>query len=453
MANEKLKTDDGEKRFLVPQFNKWFLRVTVPQKVRHRFDSKKVLVRSLETHDIKEARRLRGNPDALKDGDVLKELRFNFELASRDAERFRQEELAAIQRKHLRKRRTDRWGMTETRTAKEQAEFERDKARAYELGSPEIAESLGVPLPKGTPLDSNEADFLQPLEPKTRIQYKHSLKILRGFLRSEGKPEAIESVDGKMAVAFRKLLISQEMHRKTAAAHLSANRSRWQFLINEQIIEPPNPWVGISMPRPKRGSEPPRRPYTDAELEALFQGDPGQPLFDIMTLLLLTGLRRGEPMAMKVGAYKDGWFTLREGKTASAVRRVPVPKLIRPALDKMLKGRDPGEYLFNEESKAKNQSRGNLIGQQYLRYRRNVGVTDKRSPMHSFRHTASTWANDAGYPRHDVQGLIGHDGTKRTTTDIYTVIGDAKRIEIIESIAARLPPKVKTAIKARFGKP
>ena len=78
--------------------------------------------------------------------------------------------------------------------------------------------------------------------------------------------------------------------------------------------------------------------------------------------------------------------------------------------------------------------------------------TWRQTPLHSLRHVASTKANDAGFQRHDVQAVIGHDGTRRSVTDIYTVIGDPKKIEIIESIVKLLPAKVKAAIKARFGK-
>ena len=75
-------------------------------------------------------------------------------------------------------------------------------------------------------------------------------------------------------------------------------------------------------------------------------------LFDLVAVLVTTGMRRGEPLALKVKDVSSGWFFIPEAKTEAGVRRVPVPMVLKPGLKKIMKGKRPEDHLFVERSGA-----------------------------------------------------------------------------------------------------
>jgi integrase len=161
-------------------------------------------------------------------------------------------------------------------------------------------------------------------------------------------------------------------------------------------------------------------------------------------MVVVTGMRRGEPFSLKAKDVSASWFFIPEAKTEAGVRRVPVPALLRPGLKRILKGKDPGDFLFEEGSEAKGQKPGNLLGQQFLRHRRAIGLGDDSIPMHSLRHWYSTKADSLGFQRHQIQALIGHDsGEKKSVTTVYTKVMDRPKQDIVAAVLKALPPQVK----------
>ena len=81
------------------------------------------------------------------------------------------------------------------------------------------------------------------------------------------------------------------------------------------------------MPKARKGQEAPRRDWGQDELARLFEGAASPALFDLMSLLLLTGCRRDEVSTH--ADLLDGFLVIRAGKTGTAVRRVPVAECLR----------------------------------------------------------------------------------------------------------------------------
>lgn len=448
MAKEKYTTDTGEKRFLMRQFNTWFVRLRVPAGVRKQFYDKKFLVRTLDTNEIKEARKLRTG--------VLKELRFMFELAARDADKFRQEELAALQRKHLRKR-----PAVGKMTAKEQAEFNRDRARAYELGSPEIAESLGVPSlgkPK-TPLNHLEEEWFEAaaLEYRTKIHYRHCRELLAQHLRREGLPECIESVDSKVALSFRKYLVAEKIYPTTGNSYLGGLRSRWGMLIREEVVEPLNPFAGVSMKSSRRGKEPARFPFSSEELVTLFTGDMEQLLFNVATLALCGGgMRRNEILARRCGDVEGSWLHVREGKGQTSVRRVAIASILRDGMARLMSGKAPEDFLIDAGDRTLNAKGNAVTGFMTAHLRDVMKITDpKKDGLHCLRHNWEQLAVENGVPWHISQAVLGHSmagGNAVTAGYAHLKLLDVPKREAIETVVKALPSEVRKAIASKFGK-
>ncbi len=323
-----------------------------------------------------------------------------------------------------------------------------------------------------TDLDHMESEWLKNFDAKTVSRYKHSLKLLRGHLTKLELDQSIQAVNAKVALSFARQLGETGVHIRTGKSYLSALRSRWAYWIAQRAIEEViNPWTGVTMPKESsRGSKPKRRPYRDDELVTLFTSAMPQPLFDICAMLVTTGLRRGEPFLIQVKHVTGKWIEVPEGKSASAVRRVPIAKFMQPIWKRILKGRNPDDYLFSEKSEVKAQKPGNLTGQHFLRWRRSIGLDDPATPIHSLRHWFITKAHSLGNPKLNTKSVVGHSTGERDVTDIYTEVDDFAKIQVMESVMngttvnvmadgkvkrvfrPGLPAEVRKVIASRFGR-
>ncbi|NJO35510.1 MAG: site-specific integrase [Rhodospirillales bacterium] len=287
-----------------------------------------------------------------------------------------------------------------------------------------------------TALDHGEADWFAAagFDPKTLGRYRYSIKLLRDHLKRQGLKPSVQSVDVKVAMAFRAYLVQRGTHRRTAESYLSALRSRWQHWLDSDEAEI-NPWRDIRMPKVRKGQEKPRRMWKDDELVTLFSGSCSPTLFDYMAILLLTGCRRDE--ILEHAKLEGHWLEIQAGKTASAVRRVPVAQCLR-------------QYAENSLQRIRAEGRsGNGWTQHFMRYRRSLGLTSNKTTLHSFRHTFSSLADSGGVQKHHRMAVMGH--SRGDTSDGYTDVSDDNRRAVVEAVAERLPPIVAWQISERFG--
>ena len=149
---------------------------------------------------------------------------------------------------------------------------------------------------------------------------------MKTHLTGQELKASVQSVDAKVAMGFRASLVQAGTNRKTAQSYLSALRSRWQHWIDGGVTDS-NPWRDVRMPKARKGQEAPRRDWGQDELARLFEGAASPALFDLMSLLLLTGCRRDEVSTH--ADLLDGFLVIRAVKTGTAVRRVPVAECLR----------------------------------------------------------------------------------------------------------------------------
>jgi integrase len=309
-----------------------------------------------------------------------------------------------------------------------------------------------------TDLDHMEAEWFgeSAFDAKTESRYRYVIKLLREHMKRLELEPCIELVNSSVAISFRKHLVDTKVHKVTGNSYFSALSSRWRYLQQQEAVKDlANPWAGIRMPKGSHtGTKPKRRPWRDDELVTFFtKGKMRQLLFDISAICVTMGMRRGEPFKLKVKDVDGNWFFLPDSKSPAGVRRMPIPPLLQPGLKRILKGKGPEDFLFDDRCKAKGQKPGKNTGQAFLLHRRKVGIDGADVPMHSLRHWYSTMADTLGFQRHQVQALIGHDsGEKKTVTTVYTQVMDGPKLKISNGVVNALPAEVTAAIKARFGR-
>lgn len=407
--------------FLRKRGDYFYVRVRVPPSLKHLYGSH--IVRALGTTDKSKARSLRwAAVDAIK-----------AEIAAVKADPVKP--LAG----EMRERRA-----AGTFKAPEFNDLTQTIVRKY--GDAAAAEFSERTFSLRTDLDTREAEWFADakFEAKTKLHYKHALELLREHLKREGLPEKVESVTHNVAVSFKDHYVNAGTHRKTLNSYLSGLRSRWEMLIDSKVVKPPNPWTGVRPKKSRKGTEAPRREWRTDELLKLFGGPCTQPMFNLLSILLLTGARLSEALQLTTADIdSDGTILIiRSGKTASAVRRVPVAVCLRHGVVSAVAG-------------IKGVS--NSWSNRFTEYRRSTGLTDKRTTLHSLRHTFMTLADScedrdpsgAYLQRHHIQSVVGH--SKGSATDGYTRVSDAKRLAVVEAVEKALPKELVALIKRNFG--
>jgi hypothetical protein len=178
----------------------------------------------------------------------------------------------------------------------------------------------------------------------------------RGLVQRFAQWAAKEGVklDGvNRRVAGKYVASLSALHPGTRAKHLMALRGYWGYLHKRGMIEGGDakgaPWTEQEMPdrsgRVDRGAGEPERPFTGEEVRILLvspwpdkmHSDHRAQVMDSLRISLLSGLRLGEVVNLRVSDVDDVSISVRAGKTAAAIRSVPLhPGLVEVMMRRTL---------------------------------------------------------------------------------------------------------------------
>lgn len=173
-----------------------------------------------------------------------------------------------------------------------------------------------------------------------------------------------------------------------------------------------------------------------------------EPVRTIIILGLLTGLRVGEILALKIQdvSLQDGFVNVcrnvykghiqESPKTKRSERRVPLAACVLNAIRKWIAIRPNGtDWLFPSQVGLPLSDR-NLMKRRIIPVCQRLGIP--RFGWHSLRHTFSTYNGNTGVPMPVLQSLLGHAHAE--TTMLYThPLEDAQR-NAVEKLARILFP-------------
>jgi integrase len=174
---------------------------------------------------------------------------------------------------------------------------------------------------------------------------------------------------------------------KTINDILSNLSAFWVWLEGRGFVDE-NPWRGMSrtVKTPTRGVALARRAWTNAELLRLLQGvPPDDPLFAAVALAIYTGMRREEIAQLRVGDVDSDALIVREGKSPSAIRRVPVHPAIAPLIDQLRVHSWDGHLIPGLLPGGADAKRGHYLGKRFGAQIRNpVALRASTSYCHGF---------------------------------------------------------------------
>jgi integrase len=244
------------------------------------------------------------------------------------------------------------------------------------------------------------------------------------------------------------------------------------------------------VPPPKRRADPEkvlgqakRRAYTPEEAGRLLARCP---LFwwDHVLTLLGTGLRFGElaglrcrrvhldekPAVLQVvdvryqaGRFGSGFKP--RPKSDAGIREIPLAPVVVEAIRRQLPpSADPDALVFTGPGGGNHVAAGarTVLSRHGVRRmyqtavsRADLGHLDLRGP-HDFRHTFSTWLEDAGIPARVVDELMGHQRSRHSDLDGGSRIGaryrhttDAMALRVVQAIQERLTIALRVAEDAQ----
>lgn len=439
-------------RHLQRKGNLYRFRISIPADLQPHFDGRKFFIRSLKTGDIAEAKRRRD--DAERDiVRVFADLRrYGMQPATRDTIR----DLGAVWAKELAESRKDAVAWSAKILGRDPSDVEPEDALSAEDFIADEAERIkrkygteaadkfaNIALGRvgvGHYRDAYLAEAR--LAPKTSRDRAGHLNRFARWAEAEGL--AVANVDRSAAGRY----VSAELvrgDRRTAKKHLSSLKGYWDYLSQRgHVTERENPWDRQMLPdrsrRVERGArDNDERPFTAEEMRKLLhapQEDRAkaagrghlQQIDDAMRIAALSGMRLAEIITLWCGECDTdaGFFSIGHGKTAAAIRRVPIHPDLVEIVARRTKGKQPKDWLFNELQHERDP--GDTFGKRFARYRTRLGVDDQREGkrrslvnFHSFRRWFITEAERAGQPVSTIAAVVGHqEGREGMTFGVYS---------------------------------
>ena len=245
--------------------------------------------------------------------------------------------------------------------------------------------------------------------------------------------------------------IIQDLQRAKAQGYsrtiVNTRRTLFNNILNYAVGQgwiPFNVCNGIALPKGLPSTK--RSAPTDEQIKAILQNW-GKPFGTFALLLLCTGLRKGEALALLRSDIKDGEISVtksltlldgqqpkvKEPKSEAGKRTVPIVSILRGPLDEYMAQLD-GDILFPSRS-YNGSPEGQYMSESnydtaWANYCKETGLD---LTAHQLRHGTATLLYEAGVDVYTAQRILGHAKVS-TTMEIYTELREKKEKQSIKKL-------------------
>jgi integrase len=235
--------------------------------------------------------------------------------------------------------------------------------------------------------------------------------------------------------------LSRETRAKaTVEKDLSFLRSYWLHLEDIGAVSEDNqPFLNIKLPDTIKNPKKKREPFTNADLNTLFDGIVNDKTVMLASLISLhTGARIAEVMALKISdvIIVDGIECLHIDGTKShaAIRDVPIHPSISLVIQDLIADGNDRWLIPNTGNKQSSKSRGNAVGKRFGRLKTKMGFPSTKV-FHSLRKSFVTACEQAGAIEGVVADIVGHE-KQSMTFGVYSGGSSIKqRLEVMNTIS------------------
>ena len=219
---------------------------------------------------------------------------------------------------------------------------------------------------------------------------------------------------------------------------LSGLRLYWKYLnAIEAVRDDQRPFNELEVPktadRVAVGAE--RHPFEPQEVVTLLEAAKGRgdsQLVDTMLIAMWTGCRIEEICALPVDRAGNGVIDIRDAKTKSGWRKIPVHSKLQPSLLRMIEGSKDG-YVISGLTTNKYDDRSGAVGKRFGRLKKRLGH-GPRLTFHSIRGTVATLLENAGVPENVAADILGH----KKNTMSYGVYSSGGALEVLRKAIKKL---------------
>lgn len=414
---------DGEmgSEYLKQRGRTWYVRVPVPKHLQ-RPQGPREVVRSLKTRSKAEAQRLRWP--------VIAEIMDSFDRQQRlpDTEkalefaRRLQGPMDCVERENL-----------------ELQVYEHAEGIEEDAGLPRAKRWFDVAVGKGVPVSYVLAKFLADrtgdLNEQTAGQYQSDIDE---FIAHSGD-HILSDVSRRTAGAYVSDHLTaprsngKRLAGKTLNRKVSALSALWKWALRRGFAED-NPWSDQGRSKAfieKEQRRKPLRPFSPEELRKIIEPGPeDEVLRDLIWISLFTGARIEEICALRPGDVQDGWFHIRDGKTKSADRWLPIPE----PLTSIFEARARNEcWLFSDVKPGRRgKKRSHNVDKRVNRWLVKALEDPEAQAFHSFRRSYATACEHVGLHPDTWAELMGH---KKQTLAASLYSGGQSREQLYEAQA------------------
>ena len=418
--------------YLRKKGNRYLVRLPVPKHL-WKVMGKRALVRSTGTGDLAEARRRRFG--------IIAELQADIDRAANadPALQAYLEERAAELREAVKRGElspevaSDIMGMYRERHLKARGQSPEGYIPPDQLRQLQRASRYAFDT-NYTPLTDHIKQYLKEREaivvPSTLAQKTRQLKEFASWLQADPDVNDITRKDTGRYVGEK--LVGNGKSVKTNRDTITDLSTFWNWMIKRGVYDHANPWTGLgqTLKESSRGGvRPEKRRWTDAELQTLFKSLPAGPKYylrELSAVALYTGMRQNEIAELKVEDIDldERVIHVREGKSRSAVRDVPVHSKLWPVIEQLIGERTSGYLFASFKPTGRDKLRGHEPSKRFGYWVRKHmpelihTLPNKRTyaecDFHSFRRAFINACELAGIPEHTIKQLVGHTRNSMT---------------------------------------
>ncbi len=173
-----------------------------------------------------------------------------------------------------------------------------------------------------------------------------------------------------------------------------------------------------------------RKPFKRKDIELLWSLSEGNAYISIILILIYTGLRISELLDLKKEDVhlSERWFYVKESKTESGIREVPISEKIVPFFE-FWQAHDCAYLICTEDNK---QFKYRNYYDAYWKPIMDAVNLENHTP-HDTRHTCISLLTEAGVDERIIKKIVGHKG-QGITEAVYTHLDLPIKLEAINKI-------------------
>lgn len=117
---------------------------------------------------------------------------------------------------------------------------------------------------------------------------------------------------------------------------------------------------------------------------------------------------------------EDGAVVIREGKSAAAVRRVPIHRALRPLITRLKETSKDGYLIPGLLTGGFDDKRTHYVGKRFSDLKEDLGFTDSALKFHTLRNAFMQRCEEGEVPESTTKLIVGHSRQADITYGLYS---------------------------------